>query len=210
MSGAEIAGVVVGSITAIGVFVGPLLANRLRARNEELNRKLRIHFEDLSGKVIEPMLTVVTRVGRYEDGELVFERASYTSFENFKFEEGDFFRCFELHFPEKVVEWGHLKHKAVEHNKLYREFEVQRTAVGLIEEVEEAKDVRSIELGSDLESAHAACEESGKRLSDHAESLVEDFKRFGAKLAADSSYIRKYEIGKTFKKLKNCPICQKL
>lgn len=43
----EAIGIIIAAITAVGVFVGPLLAGWRQRKNAEQDRRLRTHFEEL-------------------------------------------------------------------------------------------------------------------------------------------------------------------
>ena len=50
----EAIGIIIAAITAVGVFVGPLLAGWRQRKNAEQDRRLKTHFEELK-KEAEPV-----------------------------------------------------------------------------------------------------------------------------------------------------------
>jgi len=175
-----ITGAVIAAITAIGVFVGPVIAQRRQERIRKAEEKLRTHFRDLKSKVIEPLISVTYDISNngekilYENWPMTVEHPP--TLPKYKFEQSDSFTYLKLHFPEIVAEWEKLKEKATNYDKSLRE---------------------------------SMTEEKRKNLTSNAESIVRDFKHFASELDARIDTINKYELGKVFKKHKKCPICKK-
>lgn len=108
-------GIVIASITAIGVFVGPWLASWWERKKVEQNRKLRAHFQELrreaelvmsSASNLAPMapdLSIVVAVGSQAVTTSDIEQAKVSA-------------SFEAHFPERAERFGTLKQEAGEHN----------------------------------------------------------------------------------------------
>jgi len=175
-----IAGTVIAVITALGVFIGPIIAQKRQERIRKAEEKLRTHFEDLKSNAIEPLISVTYDIDNsgekvlYENWPMRVEHPP--TLPNYKFEQSDSFICLKLHFPEIVAEWKKLKEKAINHDKSLKE---------------------------------SATEENHKKLIGNAENVVRDFKYFASELDARIENITKYEMGKAFKKHKKCPICRK-
>ena len=169
-------GIAIAAITAVGVFVGPMLATRLQEIRRERDKKLRTHFENLKLEIMEPIRDLTWQL-KNREGKLSFGDFYPSVLPSYEFERRDPYAYFSLHFPAIADEWKQLKEKALKHNERYKELEDEKDR---------------------------------KELFDNAERLAKDFKEFSLRLAADIDNISKYEMGKRFKKHKECPICQKL
>jgi len=175
-----IAGTVIAIVTALGVFIGPLIAQKRQERIRKNNEKLSTHFQDLKSEVIDTLIFVTNdiesmgEVVLYQNWPMTVERP--TTFPNYTFEQSEAFNCFKIHFPEIVTEWERLKEKAISHDKNIKDSAVQ---------------------------------ENRKKFIDTSENVVRDFRRFASELDTCIDNIAKYEMGKSFKKHKKCPICKK-
>ncbi len=175
-----IAGTVIAIVTALGVFIGPLIAQKRQERIRKNNEKLSTHFQDLKSEVIDTLIFVTNdiesmgEVVLYQNWPMTVERP--TTFPNYTFEQSEAFNCFKIHFPEIVTEWERLKEKAISHDKNIKDSAVQ---------------------------------ENRKKFIDTSENIVRDFRRFASELDTCIDNIAKYEMGKSFKKHKKCPICKK-
>jgi hypothetical protein len=214
MNGPEIARIVGEAIVAGGAIWGIVryILDRRQRSKEEQNKKLRTHFEDLKAEIMESMISFIGKLKSF-GGRLGLDYDTLGSYinlqESFDFEKGDLFLSFELHFPERAIEWRQLKQKAIEHNKVYEKFETQKSIIEILEMAGEVAEANAKESNFDLRTAHDAYEEDKQKLFNQAEGRVKDFREFHAKLTANINNISKYEIGKKFKKHKDCPICKR-
>jgi len=64
-------------------------------------------------------------------------------------------------------------------------------------------------ISHDKNIKDSAVQENRKKFIDTSENVVRDFRRFASELDTCIDNIAKYEMGKSFKKHKKCPICKK-
>lgn len=129
MSQAEIAAIVVGSITAIGVFVGPILAGRLQENSRKQKEALRNHFEKLKEGVLEPLYMLMANLenkrGELEpttgDIPILEAKANYLT-ENTDFEQEKIYASFKLHFPSEASAFERFRNKFIIHNRNLTDF----------------------------------------------------------------------------------------
>jgi len=201
-------GIALAAVAAVGVFVGPLLATRFQERKRERDEKLRIHFENLQMEIMNPIRDLAWNLTN-RDGELTYY-GDRPVLPNNEIEQRDSFVYFTLHFPAIAEEWRELKEKALKHNHRLNGFRMRGQRVtALLEGVKAAADAKGEEAGFDMQDAHGAYEEKIRKLNDNAEELVKEFEEFSTRLAADIDNITLYEMGKRFRRHKDCPICQK-
>ena len=201
-------GVALAAVAVIGVFVGPLLAAWFQERKRERDEKLKIHFEILQIEIMNPIRDLAWNL-MDRDGELTYYEDRQV-LSNDDIEQRDSFAYFTLHFPALAKEWRGLKEKALKHNHRLQGFKMRgKRVTALLEGVKAAADATGEDAGFDMEDAHNAYEERKQTLLDNAEELVKEFEEFSTRLAADIDNITLYEMGKRFKRLKDCPICQK-
>ncbi len=112
-----IIGLVVASITAIGVFYGP----RLVAKRQEKREKLGVHFKDLKLNIIDSIGDLSWQIRNCE-GQMTHQDDSPVP-PIYKFEQVDLFTCFNLHFPLEADEWKQLKERSLEQNQSAKDFE---------------------------------------------------------------------------------------
>lgn len=115
MSCVELAGIVIGSITAIGVFLGPMLTGWWQSRRRSRLEKLRVHFEELKNEVITPMASE-TKERSHLYGRISFAASPRAQD---KLESGEQVDGFKLHFPTLWSKWQELKKSVREHNTNY-------------------------------------------------------------------------------------------
>ncbi len=99
---------------------------------------------------------------------------------SYNFEKKESYEYFELHFPEFAKEWKQLNEEALDSSE---------------------KLVKFFQFHNDINAQKVA--------NDSIKELQEKFKDFASRLAHKVESIDKYEMGKGFKKVKECPICQK-
>jgi len=108
-------GIMITAITAVGVFVGPLLAGWRQRKKVEQDRKLRAHFEELKREaelVIFSASNLATMARDFSIVVAVGSQAVTTS----DIEESKVSASFEAHFPERAKGFGTLKQETGEHN----------------------------------------------------------------------------------------------
>jgi hypothetical protein len=108
-------GIIIATITAIGVFVGPWLASWWQRKKVEQNRKLRAHFEELKREaelVISSASNLAPMARDFSIVVAVGSQAVTTS----NIEEAKLSASFEAHFPERAKGLGTLKQETGEHN----------------------------------------------------------------------------------------------
>ena len=115
---------------------------------------------------------------------IVKERLQYSSItpikENYPFEDDETYICFNTHFPQEAKEWEELNKKALS----------------------KSKDIENLFARYKDDSAQYVANE-------YIKALQNDLKVFSIKLREKTEDIGKYQIGKEFKKLKDCPVCVK-
>ena len=108
-------GIMITAITAVGVFVGPLLAGWRQRKKVEQDRKLRAHFEELKREaelVISSASNLAPMARDFSIVVAVGSQAVMTS----DIEEAKVSASFESHFPERAKRLGTLKQETGEHN----------------------------------------------------------------------------------------------
>lgn len=117
MTSGEITGIVIGSITAIGVFVGPIVANWLRTKKDERNRKLRAHFEELKREA-EDLISLASSLQEKDVRIVVADTSaaelgiSYIEIRGMR----QISNSLDAHFSREMGGWREWEQKAVEHN----------------------------------------------------------------------------------------------
>ena len=153
-------------------------------KKKEIEKKLRIHFEDINRKVIE-RISEMSRSLVIRNNRLVFGAVAPVK-EHYTFEDDESYMSFEVHFPEFAQEWKQLKGEAI----------VLKNSVDIV-----ARGASS--------NITAEYEDARRRINDEFFSLQQKYHDFAQRLARDVEIISKYKIGKDFKYTKKCPICKK-
>jgi len=118
-----IIGLIIGAITAIGVFLGP----RLVAKRQEKKEKLRKHFDDLLVDCIKPLISVIARVSITSSSTIITDSPG-----PLEAVDAEQLECFETHYS-KLDGWRELEGKWKQHNEKVDAFE------GEIKELIQAK-----------------------------------------------------------------------
>ena len=113
-------GIAIAAITAVGVFVGPMLATRLQEMRRERDKKLRTHFENLKDEAMESISIISALAGCY--GRIDSPSASVKSSGT---ELSQPSNSFATHFPKEAVEWTDCRQSIVRHNQKYEQFCVE-------------------------------------------------------------------------------------
>jgi len=130
MTCGEIAGIVVGTITAIGVFVGPIVAIKFQRSHVERREALKNHFQMLADGLLLP-LAECTREPRNNRGELSL-RLSPTGSESGKryvedvdLQQDKLYSSFRLHFPIQAKEFELFRNSYLNHYKELEQFNLE-------------------------------------------------------------------------------------
>ncbi len=214
MAAAE-AGVIPGWLTILLItLAGVALAFFLKSRREKQQERgkrrqeaLVIHFRDLRVKVIDEIIAKTSHLS-ITLGQLTFGTESRFP-PKYSFEEGDNYTSFKYHFSEEFAQWGNLKKEILELNQKYKELPDIERRFG------ELKKMQANQRPENWESEHAKYESDFKERSI---AFREEFEKanlqkecisLSRSLSEKIDDITKYGMGKEFKKIKNCPICNK-
>ena len=128
MSSAEIGGIVIGAISAIGViwWIIKYILDRREKWTEKENEKLKLHLEELKSQVCDPLSYVGSRIVT-SHGEVVLRASTHgvpdlpfpDTSDPFDFEVGEQFDSFNKHFAEIAAMWKELRQDIDAHNKEY-------------------------------------------------------------------------------------------
>ncbi len=174
--------VIAGLILWIVIFPVRQFITRQPEKRKEQEKKLRIHFEDINREVTNH-ISEMARNLTIRNNRLVF--GSYAPVgESYNFEKQEFYDYFELHFPEEAKEWKKLNSLAIEHDEKVVNF-FQRPPY---------------HHGTNAQNV----------ANEYIEDLQQKFSNFAQRLGGKVESIDKYEMGKKFKKQRNCPICRKI
>jgi hypothetical protein len=108
-------GIIIATITAIGVFVGPWLASWWQRKKVEQNRKLRAHFDELKREA-ELVISSASNLAPMAPDFSIVVAAGSQAVTTSNIEEAKVSASFEAHFPERAKGLGTLKQETGEHN----------------------------------------------------------------------------------------------
>jgi len=200
-----IAGTVVGGII-LWFLLFPLrqFITQRPEKKKELDRKLRIHLNDINKEVIS-RISEMARSLTVRNNRLVTNYAPITNVYDFEREET--FKGFKIHFTELAKEWKHLNERALKHQEWLEVLKSTDTRIGLMEALQEVE--HPLADGFSFEDEMESYEASNSGFVDSYKRLTEDFKDFAGRLARETENSSKYEIGRKFKRNKKCPVCKK-
>lgn len=114
-----IAGTAIAVITAIGVFAGPIIAQKVQDLRKKRRENLRTHFEDIK-RLVEGRISPWSRSLGINNFRLVYIEKS-PIYKEYDFEKDDYYISFETHFKELATKWKQLNNKALVLNNRYQE-----------------------------------------------------------------------------------------
>lgn len=108
----------IGLLTAIGVFIGPIIAIRLQEMRREKNEKLKVHFEELKQEAQSKVSIMISTLTEWQRRINVYDSSAPPRGN----ELDELSINFAAHFPEEAEDYNKYKQKMIKHNKEYEQF----------------------------------------------------------------------------------------
>jgi hypothetical protein len=196
---------IVGSavIGIIGV-AGYFLYGWWQRRKAQEDKELAIHFEDIK-RFFGSYIFLMAQSLKIRDDRLCYEIGYgnyYSVSEQYDFEEQERYVCFKSHFPLIINEWKSLNAEALKYNKPIKEAALRES---MTEMFKIANQENSVSTKSRKYHAN-----QNEQLYSEIEKLQGRFKSFALRANDELEKTSKYGMGRKFKKIKGCPICEKI
>jgi hypothetical protein len=107
----------IGILTAIGVFIGPIIAIRLQEMRREQNERLKVHFEDLKREGQSKISMMQSTLYEWQRKINVNDSSAPPSGTELR----ELSSSFAAHFPEEAKDYSKYKQKMIKHNKKYEQ-----------------------------------------------------------------------------------------
>lgn len=143
----EAIGIAIAAVTAVGVFLGPQLANRQQRKHTEQNKKLRAHFEELKEEA-ESIISSASNLATMAYSEMIVVSEGSHGQIVYDFDEVQVSSSFEAHFCEQARRLTSLKQEIHEHNAKCEDFRQKLT---------EAFELKGIPVVKNDQGEHSMC-----------------------------------------------------